>query len=271
MEFKEKQFDGPYEVAEIEINNEGQIFRGMQYFPPKSFKKPYPVILYFHGFPHLFTLKEIVKAHQFLLDMGYCFIVFNFRGYRFSEGQVSIKSQLSDSKEIIKFVELMAKREVFKNSDINIIAHDFGAYIAIILCSQIDFINKLILISPILDLIRHVNNVDFKKALNYINRFLPGNVRGIENIEDFIEMTKNELKNQEFQIEKSISKLSVKKLKIIIGKEDKITPLNELYSMIQKVKFEPSILVVNGMDHDLVEESNIDLINIELKEFFRIN
>ncbi|MFX0057751.1 MAG: alpha/beta hydrolase family protein [Candidatus Hodarchaeota archaeon] len=270
MDFKEKQFDEPYEVAEIEIHNEGQIFRGIQYFPPKNFKRPYPVIIYFHGFPQLFTLKEIVNDHQFLLEMGYCFISINFRGYRFSEGEISIRSQLSDSKRIIKFVELMAKKGIFKIEDINIIAHDFGAYIAIILCSQIDLINKLVLKSPIMDLNKHVNNNDFKKVLNYINRFLPGNIRGIENVNDFIQMTKKELKRQEFQIEKAISKLNLKELKIIIGKEDKVTPLHELNSIIQKAKVKPSVLVIDGMDHDIFEDGKIELINSELKEFFRI-
>ncbi|MFX1357024.1 MAG: alpha/beta hydrolase family protein [Promethearchaeota archaeon] len=269
MEFKKKQFDGPYEVSEIEIHNEGQIFRGILYFPSKPFNEPYPVIIYFHGFPQLFTLKEIVNDHQFLLEMGYCFISINFRGYRFSEGQISMKSQLSDSKRIIEFVELMAKKGIFKIDDINIIAHDFGAYIAIILCSQIDLINKLVLKCPIIDLNKHVNNNNFKKVLNYINRFLPGNVRGIENVNGFIEMTKNELKNQEFQIEKTISKINLKKLKIIIGKKDKITPVNELNSIIQKVKLEPSVVVIDDMDHDIIEDAHIELINSELKEFFR--
>jgi esterase/lipase len=270
VEFEKKQFDGTYEVAEIEIHNEGQIFRGIQYFPPKRFKKPYPVIIYFHGFPQLSTLTEIVNDHQFLLEMGYCFISINFRGYRFSEGQLSIRSQLSDSKRLIKFVELMAKEGIFKIEDINIIAHDFGAYIAIILCSQIDLINKLVLKSPILDIQKHVNNNDFRKALNYINRFLPGNVKGIENVKNFIEMTKNELKNHEFQIEKAISELTLKKLKIIIGKEDKLTPMNEFNSIIKKANLKPSIFVIDDTDHDIIEDTKIELINSELKEFFRI-
>jgi pimeloyl-ACP methyl ester carboxylesterase len=270
MEFKEKQFDGPYEVAEIEIHNEDQIFRGMQYLPPEKFIKPYPVIIYFHGFPQLFTLKQIAKDYHFLLDMGYAFILFNFRGYRFSEGKISIRSQLSDSKEIIKFVKLMAKEGKFKNDNINIIAHDLGAYIAVLLCSQVDLINKLVLKSPIIDLNKHVNHTELKKALYYINRFLPGNIRGIENVDEFIEMTKNELKHQEFQIEEAISKILVNRLIIITGKEDKITPIEEIHSIIQKSKIEPLILIIDGTEHEVLEDSSIELINDELKRIFKI-
>ena len=134
MEFKNKEFDGPYEVSEIQISNNGQIFRGLLYFPSEKFKKPYSVVIYFHGFPQIFSLTEIVKTYKFLLDLGYAFVVFNFRGFRFSEGQVSINSQVSDSLKIIEFVEIMIKNNIFNINDINILGHDFGAYIALILC-----------------------------------------------------------------------------------------------------------------------------------------
>ena len=91
MEFKEKQYDGPYEVSGIDIYNDGELFKGVLYYPPESYKKPYPLIIYFHGFPQLFSLQEIVKTYSFLLNMGLAFIVFDFRGYRFSEGKISIK------------------------------------------------------------------------------------------------------------------------------------------------------------------------------------
>ncbi|MFX1313409.1 MAG: alpha/beta hydrolase family protein, partial [Promethearchaeota archaeon] len=132
MEFTEKQFDGPYEVCGVDIKNQGEVFRGLLYFPPKSFTKPYPIILYFHGFPQLFTLKEIIKDHKYLLDIGYSLFAFNFRGYRFSEGNVSLQSQVSDGFKSIEFVELMVKENIFNENDINIIGHDIGAFIALL-------------------------------------------------------------------------------------------------------------------------------------------
>ena len=104
MEFKEKQYDGPYEVAGMDITNQGETFKGVIYFPPESFKKPYPLVIYFHGFPQIFTLQEIVRSYRFLLDLGYSFITFNFRGYRYSQGKVSIKSQVSDALSVVEFI-----------------------------------------------------------------------------------------------------------------------------------------------------------------------
>ncbi|MFX1594996.1 MAG: alpha/beta hydrolase family protein [Promethearchaeota archaeon] len=268
MEFKNKQFDGLYEVSEIQINNEGQIFRGLLYFPPQEFIKPYPIVIYFHGFPQLFTLQEIVKSYKYILDLGYSFLAFNFRGYRFSEGNISIKSQVSDGLKLIKFLELMAKDNIFKIDDINIIGHDFGAYIALILCSMVKNINKFLLISPILDLEKHVYNDNFIKILNYINHFLPGNVKGISNINKFIELIKKELECNDFQIRKFITQVNVKKLKILIGGRDKVTPLSEANEILKNLNVEYDLVIKDNIDHDFLTEDDLMIAEEEIKKFF---
>lgn len=269
MEFEKKEYDGPYEVSEIQLENEGEIFRGMLYFPPQSFDKPYPLVIYFHGFPQLFPLTEIIKRYSYLLDMGYAFIAFNFRGYRYSDGKISISNHVSDALEIVQFAIKMAENNIFDLENIDLVAHDFGAYIGLKLCSEIKIINKLILISPILDLKRHVYSVDFIKTLNYINRFLPGNVRGIENVDEFVKIIKIELSKKEFQIREFIKKLKIKMLKIITGDEDKITPLLEVNEIFQNASVVPEISLIKCMDHECVEEEEIEKINNEIKNFLQ--
>lgn len=268
LEFENKQFDGPYEVSEIQID---QMLRGLLYFPPESFKKPYPLIIYFHGFPQVFPLIEFIKRYKFMLDIGFALLVFNFRGYSYSEGKISISSQVLDGQKIIEFVQKMAEHDIFDLKNVNIIAHDFGAYIALILCSKVRVVNKLLLISPILELKKRINGEDFKKAIHYINRFLPGNVKGIENIEDFIQMTKNELSKEEFQIEKCIPKLKNKQLKIIIGEIDKVSPIVEVKKILKGANITPEIFIVDEMDHEYIEDEDFKKINEEVLKFFKIN
>jgi len=268
LEFKNKIFDGEYEVSEVQINNEGQIFRGVLYFPAERFKKPYPLVIYFHGFSELFTLTEIARKYEYILDLGYSLIIFNFRGYRISEGSISISSQISDSLKIIEFANIMAKKKIFDINNINILGYDFGAYIALMLCSRIETINKLIIVSPILDLKKHVNNVNFPIALNYINRFLPGYIRGIENIEEFIEATKEELNNDQFQIEKFINQLKMRKLKIIIGEIDKLTPISEVKTVFQKTNVTYELSIIENMDHECVNEEELENLNKEIMKYY---
>jgi len=270
LEFRNKEFDGPYEVSEVQIEIEGQILRGILYFPAEKYKKPYPVVVHFHGFPQLFTLTEIVRKYEYLLILGYSLIVFNFRGYRFSEGKISIQSQVSDAFKIIEFVEIMTKNDIFDIKDVNILGYDFGAYIALILCSKIHIINKLLLISPILDLKKHVYGDEFSKVLSYINRFLPGNLNGIQNINDFIDLTKNELKINDFQIKNFIKNLKYRKLKIITGENDKITPLSEVKGIISKIKNKIELFVIENMDHDCVNEDELETLKREILSYFSI-
>lgn len=265
---KEKQYDGSYEVSEVEFNIENQSFRGILYYPPKPFQEPYSLVIFFHGFPQINPLEEIIKPYQFFLDNGYAFLAFNFRGYRFTEGKISISSQVEDSVKVIEFVNSMSQKNLLDLTSINIIAHDFGAYIAFILCSKIKIINRLLLLSPIIDLERHVNHIDFKRSLHYLNLFLPGYVNGIENVDNFVEMTVNELKKEEYQIRKIITKLNCKKLKIIIGDKDKLTPIDEIKSFVQKEVEYLDLVIIEDMTHDSLQEDYAEKMNEEMEKFF---
>lgn len=268
MEFKKKQFDGPYEVASLDIYVEDELFKGLLYYPPISFQKPYPVIIYFHGFPQLFPLQEIVRSYHYLLDIGYAFITFNFRGYRYSEGEVSIKSQVADAYKIIDFINSMAKNDIFNLTNVNIIGHDFGAYIALILCSQINCITKLLLITPIIDVKKHIYDDNFPQVLNYINRFLPGNVKGISNINEFINLIKMELSQKKYQIRYFINHLTIKKLKIVIGNVDKITPISAVEEVMHNSNIDYELALIENMDHDIIYEEDLLKIKKEIRKFF---
>ncbi|MHA1756804.1 MAG: alpha/beta hydrolase family protein [Promethearchaeota archaeon] len=268
MEFKEKQYDGPYEVCGVEITCNNQLFRGVLYHPPDNFKKPHPLIIYFHGFPQIFTLEEIVKTHAFLLNKGFSFLAFNFRGYRYSEGKVSIKSQVEDSIEVIQFAETLAKHGIFDKNYINILANDFGGYIALILCSKKDIINKVLLLCPVLNVRERVYSEDFTKVLQYLNRFLPGHVKGIENPEEFIKLTKEELEREEFQIEKIISQLKNKELKVIIGENDKICTPDNIQEILKNSNIEPQITIIKEMEHEILDYDEYEKIREEIDNFF---
>lgn len=264
------QYDGPYEVSAVELQNDGEVFKGMVYFPPETYSKPYPVILYFHGFPQLFTLPEIVKKYKYLLDNGFAFVVVNFRGYRYSEGAVSLSSQVSDGLKLVEFAEKMGKKNIFDLDKINILAHDLGTYISLIVCTKTSTVNKLLLLNPIIDLKKHVYDEAFLNTLHYVNRYLPGSVRGIENPEEFIEMTKSELSRDDFKVKTALTKLKVNKLKIIIGEEDKVTQLSELdvFDQIDTSHWQIDLCVIEDMDHEPIDDDKIQKIAKEVQIFF---
>jgi len=201
--------------------------------------------------------------------MGYSFLIFNFRGYRSSQGEVSITSQVLDSIKIIEFVIKMADRNIFNLNSVNLLAHDFGAYIALILSSKIKVLNRMLLISPTINIEKHVYHIDFSKSLSYINQFLPGNVKGIEDIDAFIKKTKTELKNKSYQIKKVLKKISCKSLRIIIGDSDKITPVKEIIEIVQNSINNLDLVIIDNMDHDFTQDEDFEKIHEEIKNFFK--
>ncbi len=73
MEFKNKQNDGPFEIVMVDLQIEDQVFRGILYFHSSNFKRPHPIIVYFHGFPQITPLQEIARNYRYLLEKGYAF------------------------------------------------------------------------------------------------------------------------------------------------------------------------------------------------------
>ena len=125
--------------------------------------------------------------------------------------------------------------------------------------------------SPILNLERHVYNEDFEKVLNYINRFLPGNVRGLENVEVFVKKTKKELSKKDFKIGTIIKRLKNKKLIIIIGEKDKITPISEVNGVMKNSNLIPEIVIIKDMDHQCIEDKELEEVRKKIEDIFKIN
>jgi len=266
--FKEKIFDGPYEVVEIQITNEGKNFRGIIYFPDKNkFKKPFPVIIYFQGFPQILPFFHIIQELKYLLNLGFAIILVYLRGYKFSEGTISIQGQISDGLKIIDFLELMAKKSVIDNKYINILARDFGAFISLAISSKIDKINYLGILNPILDVSKHIESKKFHETLNYINKFLPGMIHGIENVDKFIKNTIIELRD--YPIQKIISHLNAKKIMVILGEKDKITPLEEFYRIFNNCNVSFIEVIIDKMEHEPAFEIEKNLIEQEFSTFFK--
>jgi esterase/lipase len=114
-----------------------------------------------------------------------------------------------------------------------------------------------------------VFNEDFKKNLEYINRFLPGNVRGTENVKEFVDLTKKELLEKQFSIENSIKELKNRKIKILIGEVDKITPTKEVYQIFKDSNVIPKVSLINCMDHECVDEEDMKKIEEEIISFLK--
>jgi alpha/beta superfamily hydrolase len=253
-------------MVELEIDN--QFLRGILYFPLDKFKKPLPIIIIFHGFPQLLTLNEIARIYQYLLEEGYIILVFNFRGYSDSDGEISISNQVNDAIKIIEFIEIMVKRGLILKDEINILSHDFGGYIALILCSKIKNINQLLIINPILNINQYIEKREFKRSIEYINHYLPGYVKGIEDIERFMKKIIEELNQDQYNIEHFLKNINYRDIKIIIDENINLTSLNEIQHYFNSKLNNINVIKIKNLDLEFFDGDISGKLKEEVLAFF---
>ena len=173
--------------------------------------------------------------------------------------------------KIIEFVNSLTKKQIIIKDNINILAHDFGVYINLITCSKINTINKLLLLNPILDLKRHVKSNEFRESIACMNRFLPGCIKGISDIDRFIEFTNEELVKDQFNIDFFMNKIETRDMKVIIGENDKLTPMYEVEHYFNSIIKRENVSIIKDMDHECCTEENLNHLHEEAHSFFKVN
>ena len=158
---------------------------------------------------------------------------------------------------------------ILDSSSINVIGEDFGAYISLLLIANVNLINKLLLVSPIINPHRHVHGDNFIKVIQYITHFLPGNIRGIENLEEFVDQAKNETEIAAYQVDKIVEQMNFQSIKIIMGSDDKLNPISEIKSILKPILKKIEISVIDGMDHEPVSEQELIHVQALIKNYFQ--
>ena len=77
-----------------------------------------------------------------------------------------------------------------------------------------------------------------------------------------------ELQKKQYRIKDFIRDVKYKKLKVIIGELDKITPISEVEHFLYKKLKRIDIKVISGMDHDYIENHHFEQIHDEIQFFF---
>ncbi|MHA1677609.1 MAG: hypothetical protein ACTSW3_02380, partial [Promethearchaeota archaeon] len=109
------------------------------------------------------------------------------------------------------------------------------------------------------------------ETLQYINKFLPGNVSGIENVEEFIKKTKEELKKDDFNLNDILGKVKCNHVKIIWGEKDKLTSFEEIEFVLKNINANKSLTKIKSMDHYLIDDAEINEVKVEIIKFFKLS
>ncbi|MFX1574111.1 MAG: hypothetical protein ACFFB0_15310 [Promethearchaeota archaeon] len=82
-----------------------------------------------------------------------------------------------------------------------------------------------------------------------------------------MELTEKQF-DEQLEIENFKNQLKLKKLKIIVGENDKLTTITEINRVFQNAKINFELSVIKGADHDLYNEEELEKANKELINYF---
>ncbi|GAH37031.1 unnamed protein product, partial [marine sediment metagenome] len=77
------------------------------------------------------------------------------------------------------------------------------------------------------------------------------------------------LKTKSYQIKEVLKQLNCKTLRIVIGNLDKITPVNEITEIVQNSINNLDLVIIDNMDHEIIQEEEVEKIHEEIKNFFK--
>lgn len=141
-------------VQPISFQNEGQTLFGMMHIPEPETEKPFPAVLFLHGFQaqRVEAHRIFVKMARLLEEEGIASFRFDFRGCGESDGkmeEVTIKSQLEDALAAFSF---LTSQHHIDHKKIAVLGMSLGGGIAALLASKEERISSLTLWSPVADL-----------------------------------------------------------------------------------------------------------------------
>lgn len=237
ISFKDFSQDNEVDFIPILFDNEGSNISG------KFFKavegQVNPTVILIHGYPG--REGDIFGIGSFLKNNGINVFVFNYRGAWKSEGLFSIENAISDVIKSVAFLKLpeISKKYNVDTTDIILVGYSLGGGIALISGKMCPSVKKIISVATtnlkiIADHIEadSIYRKSHLQALENGLKVVHSNMTA-EDIHIWLSEHKNEI-----DLINSVDELSTKKILLIGGWNDNLTPIEEhtipLYRFFQK-------------------------------------
>jgi len=228
--------------------NKNERIAGMLHIPEKI---PAPAIILCHGFTgnRIESHRLFVHAAREMCKNGFVVFRFDFRGSGESDGlfeNMTISEEISDLKVAIDW--LYNREEILKDK-IGVIGLSLGGVIAILTASQDERIKAVCTWST---------PADFKDpSLQFTAKSIFGE-RGIEKLieKEYIDLPSGDRIKRNFLIDafnydilKSIEKISPRPILIIHGTNDPLVPVSHAEKLFERAKNPKKKILIENADH----------------------
>lgn len=237
-----------------------------------------------HGFPG--TPKEMRDLGEFLNKKGYDSKGILLPGFGKNLNELYLKSHY-DWLDYIKKSFLESLKKKYKKKIL--VGYSMGAMLSIIVAKELP-IDKLILFSPYYNKINYFNEL----YLSFLTTFLPQKIKPLrklskddisklrEEIKSFLPILETnkvdfdkDIKNLELplfifdeintinkKVDKIVSAINIETI-IFVGKDDKLSKVENIEALSKKFKKEPKVYILNTNHHIVEKDKNKDFEKIE--------
>jgi uncharacterized protein len=232
-------------VLATEFASEGETIRGNFVLP--TTEGPFPGVCKFHGLPG--GPDQVGGIATRLPEAGFAVLVFDFRGFRKSDGLFTLSGEIADAKEAI--THLM--QSVFVcDSWVGVYGASYGAAVAVCTAAYDERIDTVVLRAPVYDTLWFAKSPIIKPAVETIIKTDSSQIKGIENPRIRKQILQRMIDDAEIHNPMNeIAKVSPIALLIIHGTEDVSIDLAGVKRLYERAGDPKELVLIEGADHEL--------------------
>ncbi|MFX0114295.1 MAG: alpha/beta hydrolase family protein, partial [Candidatus Hodarchaeota archaeon] len=218
---------------EITFESNSLTLVGDLLFPKKKkFPPPYPVVIYFHGFPG--NADKLSGVGLELVKAGYAYLAFDFQGIRLSEGEFSFAGEVQNAIDALAFIKSQDMVEIDPDR-IGVYGESMGGAVAICSSAMREDIRLTVVRAPVYDTIEFLSFPWIPDTFMALDLEMPDEVRGLGK-PGKLEELKLEANDPRFNPMEVIHKISPRKIFILASGEDNLIPIQGVRKLFDKAQ-----------------------------------
>ncbi|MBD3157730.1 MAG: alpha/beta fold hydrolase [Candidatus Lokiarchaeota archaeon] len=237
------------QVLATEFTSKGETIRGNFVLP--TTKGPFPGVCKFHGLPG--GPDQVSGVATRLAEAGFAVLVFDFRGFRKSDGLFSLSGEIADAK--VAITHLM-QSDFASDSWVGVYGASYGAAVAVCTAAYDKRIDTVVLRAPVYDTLWFAKSPMIQPAVENIIKTDPSQINRIEDpkirkriLQRMIDDAKIHNPMDE------IAKVSPIPLLIIHGAQDTAIDLAGVKKLYERGGEPKEFILVEGADHELSDNT----------------
>jgi fermentation-respiration switch protein FrsA (DUF1100 family) len=240
-------------VIPTEFQSEGETIRGNFVVPEGD--GPFPGICKFHGLPG--GPNQVSGVATRLAEAGYAVLVFDFRGFRKSDGYFRLSGQILDAKAAVTH---LLESGLTLDTRSGVYAASWGAAVAVCTAASDSRIEVVGLRAPVYDTLWFAESPMIRPAVNMIVETDPTQIRGIDDLEIQQQILAFMVEDAKIHNPiQEITKISPRPLLIVHGSADVGIDLEGVKRLYELAGDPKELVVVEGADHELTDPAAYDI------------